>query len=95
MCGLVARIRDRADVFVELIDGGLCHGLWCGEGMEKVGSDEVDALVGALGREDDSHEEFEGVVVVELCLGVGIVLDEVVDDGSVALFLGHGGRGDG
>lgn len=89
MAGLIARIRDGLDVFVEFIDSRLGHLLRCGKSLQEIGGDEVDPLIGALRREDYGHQQLKGVVVVQLGGGIGIVLDEIFDDALVSLLFGH------
>ena len=49
----------------------------------------VDALVGALGRQHDGHEQFEGVAVVQLRFGVVHDAAEVLQHVAEEFFFPH------
>ena len=82
-------ITHAADVFVDGFGCGLCHQLCRWEGGKEWGSDEVDAFVRTLGREDDRHEQLEGRFVVQFCLYIGHFAFEVVDEEIIDFFLFH------
>ena len=74
--GFAAGITDRLNVREDIVAGGASHGFSRRVGGKERRRDEIDALVGALRREHDGHEQFEGVAVVQLRLGDGHVLCE-------------------
>ena len=90
VAGFIVGVGHALDVLEDDLGRGQGHGLGGGIVVQEVGGDHVDALVGALGGEDDGHEEAERAVVVELGLGHGHGLLEVGDDFVVEFFLAHG-----
>ncbi len=80
----------------EVFDVGLIgvgHRFDGGVGVEEVGRDAVDHLVGALRAEDGGDEQLPAVLVGEADLPVGELLEEAVDDVlGFSLFV-HGGWG--
>ena len=67
----VVGVGNRFYVLIDILDRGGSHRSGIGEGFEEGRGHHVDTLVGTLSRQDDSHEELERVLVVELALGVG------------------------
>ena len=55
--GLVVGEGDATDVFVDLFLGGRGQLVWGGVGLEQRRSDDVDALVGALRRQDHGQQQ--------------------------------------
>jgi len=49
------RIGNATNIFENLVSISLCHGVGIGEAAEKLGGHLVDALVGTLRTEDNSH----------------------------------------
>jgi len=86
---LLVRVGDRPDVLGEfvlasrdVVPGGLVR-------LEEVRGHLVDALVGALRREDHGHQQFQSGVEIERDGRIGIFLVQPVDD--LRGLLGPGG----
>jgi len=78
MLRLAVRIAHAAHVSKEILRSSLSHlpgGRVVGEELR---SDEVDPLVGTLSREDYRYQQAEGVVIVQLCVGIGVVLCQML-----------------
>src|SRR5690348_11769932 len=78
--GLGAEEARRADLALELLRPGLRQRVGSWIRLEQTGRDHVDALVGALRRENGGDQQLERRVEVERDLGVGISALEGVED---------------
>ena len=86
---LVVGVRDRLDVSIYLLDRGGSHGIGIGKSAEECRCHHVDTLVGALRRENHRHKQLEGILVVELALGIGPCLLEIGYQPGISFFGGH------
>jgi len=99
IAGLVAVQANPADVLGEL--AGRSIGIIVGGPVfpEKIGSDDVDLTIRALGAENGGDEEFERVGEVQFTVGIGIGFTEETGDFPGAFkpalcgFTRHVGRG--
>ena len=87
--GLIVGIGYALDIFVYLLGRSLGHSLGRRVTLEELGSCHIDALVGALRRENDSYEQLEGVAEVKFALGRRHMLREVLHNATVSLFGCH------
>ena len=87
--GLVGGIGDAADVLEDGFRGGGCHHFRGRVCLEQGRGDEIHPLVRALCREDDCHQEFVGIPVVQLGLGDGDCLAHVRHDPVIEFLFFH------
>ena len=73
-------VGDGVNVAQEVVGRGLGRGLGIGVGGEEGGGDHVHALVGALRREDNGHQQLERRAVVQLGFRHRHGLLEALDD---------------
>ena len=68
---LSVRVTDGMDEREDLFDRRLRHGGGIGVSGEEGGRDHIHALVRTLRREDDRHDEFERIAVMQFALSYG------------------------
>ena len=85
MGSLVVGIGNRLDIGINLLLVGTAHRKRIGETCQQGRGHHVDPFVGTLGRENDGHQQFVGVLVMQLALGKGVVAGEPVQDLLVML----------
>ena len=69
---LVAEEPDGADGFGDVLQPQLDHGLRGGGQRKEPSGDDVDALVGGLGREQHGGQQLIGAAVFQFGLGIGV-----------------------
>ena len=89
MVGFGIRIGNATDILQNLVDIGFSHRLGVREAAEELRGDLIDALVGALGTQNDGYQELENTAELKLRLYLGHLLTEIFQDICVAFFFSH------
>ena len=89
VCRLAVRIRYALDKFQNVFDTGSSHRLRSRVGLKQRGSNNIHALVGTLSAQHYSNQQLKWVVMLQLGLGVGLRLTEIVQDSLVSLLNRH------
>ena len=83
------RIRHTFDVFIHVVGLNGCHCLCIGEAAKQFGGHLIDALVGALGAEDDGHQQLIDAAKLQLGAYLRHLLLEIGQYGVVTLLFLH------
>ena len=89
MIGLRVGVGDTADILQYVFWLRLRHRLGIGIVTEQFRRHLIDSLVGALGTENDGHEQLEHAAKLEFCIHVGHLFTEMRQDSLISLFFLH------
>ncbi len=89
MVGFGIRIGNATDILQNLVDIGFSHRLGVREAAEELRGDLIDALVGALGTQNDGYQELENTAELKLRLYLGHLLTEKIQDICVTFLFRH------